>query len=170
MLDPVRQKLAELVAHYGHDLSYDARRCESLLKDVCPQHKREIFVLVCAVAESVPLELLSCSAGLPKEVHISRLTNRLNDATGVAEQMVCRWAVESWALALGVAEEKDFRFPFKCPACDASRHHADTVGGPLCPLPALQGATSHFERRPQKFLSPPSAAAPQRADDITWIS
>lgn len=43
-----RQRLVELVGRYGFEVARDPRRCEALLRDVCPQHKREIFVLVSA--------------------------------------------------------------------------------------------------------------------------
>jgi hypothetical protein len=136
MNDLPRQKLAELVGRYGRDLSGDARRCEALLKDVCPNHKREIFLLVSAVSESVTLDLLNCSDGLPKEAQLSRLTKRLNESTGVAENLA-RWAVESWAFALGFARGKDFRFPFQCPGCRATgdmptRLAGRTVQCPKC--------------------------------------
>ncbi len=119
MDDLPRQKLAELVRRYGPEIAGDARRCEALLRDACPQHKREIVVLVSAAKESVGIELLNNSSGVPKEVLLSRLAKRLHDNLGMAEDFA-QWAVESWALALGIASPNDFRFPFKCPRCGAT--------------------------------------------------
>jgi hypothetical protein len=136
MADEVRQKLAELIGRYGHDLSRDARRCEALLKDVCPNHKREVFVLVSAVSESVTADLLNSSDGLPKEAQLSRLTKRLNETTGAAEN-IAHWAVVSWALALGIAGSQDSSVPFTCPKCDTvttvpTRFAGQTVSCPRC--------------------------------------
>jgi ribosomal protein S27AE len=103
MDDLPRQKLTEIISRYGRDVANDPRRCEAFLKDFCPQpqHKWQINVLVYAIKETVPAELLGSSSGLPVEVLLSRLTKRLGDAQGCEEEKA-RWAVESWALALGV--------------------------------------------------------------------
>jgi TPR repeat protein len=101
-----RQKLAQLVGRYGRDVAGDPRRCEALLRDVCPQHKREIFVLVSAVKESVPAELLGSASGMPQEVLLSRLSKRLHDNLGLDEALT-RWAVESWACALGIISTEE---------------------------------------------------------------
>jgi len=119
MDDLPRQKLAEMIRRFGREIAGDARRCEALLRDACPQHKQEIFVLVSAAKESVGVELLGSSGGMPKEAMFSRLTKRLHENLGLPENLA-RWAVESWALALGVASLTDFRFPFKCPGCGAA--------------------------------------------------
>jgi predicted RNA-binding Zn-ribbon protein involved in translation (DUF1610 family) len=136
MDDLPRRKLMELVGRFGPDVGTDARRCEALLKDLCPQCKREISVLVSAAKESVPAELLGSSGEMPKQVLISRLSRRLHENFGVEENLA-RWAVESWAVALGIASPKELRFPFKCPACGAvgsigSRFAGQTVQCPKC--------------------------------------
>ena len=52
MHDLPRQKLAELVAEYGHELCDDAKRLEGMLKDVLRnEHKRETFTWVSALPE-----------------------------------------------------------------------------------------------------------------------
>ena len=62
--------------------------------------------MLVALREGVGDELRQCSDGLWKEAVLARLTNRLQQNLGLAEELV-RWAVETWALALGVfsAEE-----------------------------------------------------------------
>lgn len=96
-----RQKLCELIATYGRSVCDDPRRCEGLLRDYCGVYKREIHVLVSALKERVAADLLGSHSGVPREVVIARLTKRLQDDLGLAED-AARWAVESWALALGV--------------------------------------------------------------------
>ena len=96
-----RQKLRELIIEYSCSLCEDPRRCEALLKDYCGQYKREIFVLVSALKNRVAEDLIKTSAGAPLALVMGRLIQRLEDELGLAED-AARWAVESWALALGL--------------------------------------------------------------------
>lgn len=101
MDDLPRQKLGEIISRYGQAIGDDPRKCEGLLKDLCGEYRREIFVLVSALKERVAAELLAMPGGLPREVTLARLIRRLHDNLGLTEE-VARWAVESWAMALGV--------------------------------------------------------------------
>jgi len=101
MNDVARQKLGQLIAAYGPSLCDDPRRCEALLRDYCPGYKREIHVLVNALRERVAADLLRSQNGTPYEVQLARLTRRLRDNFGLVDEAAA-WAVESWALALGV--------------------------------------------------------------------
>lgn len=100
MIDQPRETLCELIATYGRALCDDPRRCEALLRDLCGTHRREIHVLVSALRERVAADLLAASEGVPREVLWARLTQRLQDNLGLTEDLA-RWAVDSWALALG---------------------------------------------------------------------
>lgn len=99
MTDLPREKLGELIATYGQTLCDDPRRCEALLRDLCAANRREIHVLVSALRERVAADLLAASEGVPREVLRARLTQRLQDNLGLAEE-IARWTVDSWALAL----------------------------------------------------------------------
>ena len=100
--DVPRVKLSELVGRYGAGLSRDARQCKALLADVCGnQYRAECAVLVAAVDEGVAGDLLGSSSGLPTEVLLGRLSERLHTNRGVADELA-RWSVETWAIALGV--------------------------------------------------------------------
>lgn len=104
-----RQKLGELLATYGRSLCDDPRRCEGLLRDMCGAHKREVNVLVSALKEHIATDLLSSSvSNQPREVLLARLTKRLTENLGLAED-AARWAVDSWALALGIITLQDLR-------------------------------------------------------------
>jgi tetratricopeptide (TPR) repeat protein len=92
------------------------------------QFKREVFVLVSAVREQVPSELVSSSSGVPKEVVLARLSKRLHGNLGIAEELA-RWGVESWALALGILQVEEKTFPFKCPSCGASGKMGSSFAG-----------------------------------------
>jgi parallel beta-helix repeat protein len=101
MNDLPRQKLCEIIATYGRSICDDPRRCEGLLRDFCGEYKREVSVLVQALKERVAIDLLTSSDGVPREVLLARLMKRLLDNLALAED-AARWAVESWAVALGV--------------------------------------------------------------------
>ncbi|WP_295403762.1 DUF1566 domain-containing protein [uncultured Thiocystis sp.] len=102
MHDVPRNKLRELILEYGRSLCDDPRRCEALLRDHCGQHKREIFVLVSALKNRVAEDLLKVPAGVPPSMVLARIGNRLEDELAMTAE-AAQWAVESWALALGVS-------------------------------------------------------------------
>ncbi len=106
MNDGPRQTLRELVARYGRGLCSDARRCEGLLRDLCGEHRREINILVSALKERVPLDLLAAQSAMPRGLLLARLAKRLEDHLALTEE-AARWAVDSWALALGVVTEAE---------------------------------------------------------------
>jgi hypothetical protein len=160
MDDLPRQKLAELIRRFGREIAGDARRCEALLKDACPQHKREIFVLVSAAKESVGVELLGSSSGAPKEALVSRLTMRVHENLGLPESLA-RWAVESWALALGLASATDFRFPFKCPGCGAAGTMPTGLAGHKVTCPRCK-AVLHISEDGRQISVDRARAAPNR--------
>jgi hypothetical protein len=96
-----RQKLGEIVARHGRAVAGDVRRVEGLLRDYAGKHRREIAVLVSAAEERVPADLLAAGVGLPREAVLLRLARRLQDNLAL-EATAAKWAVNSWALALGV--------------------------------------------------------------------
>jgi hypothetical protein len=98
----VQDKLCQIVARYGASVVDDPRRCEGLLRDLCPHDKREVHVLVGALKERIPAELASLALQKRAAASVGRLARRLEDNLALAEEPA-RWAVESWALALGVA-------------------------------------------------------------------
>jgi hypothetical protein len=110
MDDLAREKLCELVSTYGPGLCDDVRRCEGLLRDACGEHKREVFALVTALRERVPADLLAKQSESPWEVLLARLAGRLQSNVALIDH-AARWAVESWALALGVAAVGRGRWP-----------------------------------------------------------
>ncbi|HAS51549.1 MAG TPA: hypothetical protein DCS21_07325 [Gammaproteobacteria bacterium] len=108
------EKLCELITEYGPVLIDDPRRCEAFLKDYCGQYKREIHLLISAIREGVPTELLAASKDIPYCLQASRLTQRLRDDLGLMPEFAV-WAVDAWALALGCAP-KELAAPADQPA------------------------------------------------------
>lgn len=99
-----RKKLQELINSHGNAICEDQKRCEAWLQDLCAgkkKYKAEIFVLVTALKQRVVADLLNPPRGLPNTALFNRLVQRLYDNVGLDKE-VASWAVESWALALGV--------------------------------------------------------------------
>ena len=88
------------------ELAEEPARLRGLLRDYCGTFKKEISVLVIAQEERVARDLLSSSSVQPKAMLLARLTERLKSDRGIGEEDA-RWAVETWALALGKIEASE---------------------------------------------------------------
>ncbi len=101
MNNEVRKELVNLVATYGSDeISTNIRKVEGLLRDYCGEHKREIAVLISAMKNRIPEEILNAKSDAIESFLSSRLIKRLYDNEGTAKDFA-QWAVESWTVALG---------------------------------------------------------------------
>jgi formylglycine-generating enzyme required for sulfatase activity len=101
MTDKPRQTLRKIIVQYGTSICEDHRKVEGLLRDYCPEYKREINVLVLALKERVADDLIAQTNKGPIDVVILNLTQRIHDNHAI-ENDFASWAVESWAIALGV--------------------------------------------------------------------
>jgi hypothetical protein len=101
MNDIVQEKLIEILTKFGPQVIKNSRQCEGLLRDYCGEHKRAVNILVLALKEGIPSDLLSAPTGLPQEIITNRLTQRLVDNLAMGE-LAASWAVACWAKALGI--------------------------------------------------------------------
>lgn len=101
-----RQKLKRIIATFGVTVCNDIDRCRGLLCDSYPTGKLEIHVLVNALAQRVPQDLLSRAGNLPLDVIASQLTQRLVENYGTTFA-AAQWAVESWMFALSMITEAE---------------------------------------------------------------
>ncbi|MBA3240177.1 MAG: right-handed parallel beta-helix repeat-containing protein [Acidobacteria bacterium] len=108
MNEQPRQKLREIVARHGRAVIEDVRRCEGLLRDYSGEHRREVSVLVSALEEHVPQDMLAAPPGTPREVLLARMARRLSDNRALSEPAAA-WSVNSWALALGVVSDDELK-------------------------------------------------------------
>jgi formylglycine-generating enzyme required for sulfatase activity len=99
-----RQQLIKMLQQFGQSVCADSKRCEAILRDLCPEHKRETNLLIAALKERVASELLKNETAVSMPLQINQLAQRLHDNLGIAEHFAV-WAVESWALALGLIEQ-----------------------------------------------------------------
>jgi outer membrane protein assembly factor BamB len=109
-----RQKLREIVAQYGRSICDNPQQCKGLLLDQCGEYKREVNILIAALEEHVVDDLMHISAGVPTELVLTRLSERLYDNRGM-EKEAARWGVESWALALGMSVAQSSTAPTVLP-------------------------------------------------------
>ena len=162
MNDLPRQKLCELIAKYGESLCDEPLRLEGLLRDLCPKDRGAVNLLVNAIREGVANELRNHSVSVPIELTLARLTKRLRDHQVVTEEGA-RWAVESWALALGKISAAQLTKP-KQPAA------AKPTPAPQRP-PATGDRSLRAARRAPAVRSyqQPEGEAPYRRKDYDTI-
>jgi hypothetical protein len=139
MNDLPRQKLVKIIARHGRAVANDHRRCEGLLRDYCSGYRREVAVLVSAMEERVAADLIAATPGLPREALLTKLAKRLHDDVAM-EETAARWAVDSWALALGFVS-------------GAELETIERAGRQPAPLKAA-AATAAVESRPAASASP----------------
>ena len=104
--DRPRDLFLEAVRSHA-DIRADAKRFEGLLKDFYQgNYRKESAVLSNCVREGVPDALDSAKRDIPYAVVSAPLARRLVDNWGTTEELA-QWAVDSWALALGIVTESD---------------------------------------------------------------
>ena len=107
--ESVPHQLGEILIRHGRSPLTDAKLCENLLKDYCPEYKEEIALLALAVKERIASDLLVSQDGLHRDLLRALLVKRLRKARSLNEGDA-RWAVESWTIAiraLARAESKE---------------------------------------------------------------
>ena len=102
LYDPsIGSTLRALVDRYGVSLIGESGRLRGLLQDECPQARREISVLLQALEDRVPQDLMRVHSGEPIASLSPRLAKRLSDDKAMSPQ-ASRWAVATWAQGLGL--------------------------------------------------------------------
>jgi hypothetical protein len=113
--DTVREKLKNMVFEYGLSICDEPQRCTALLKDLCPENRREVNLLLTTLRAGLVGELLRDSHSNPIELLYNRLTRKLVDEHGISEE-AARWSVIVWANALGFKIEAN-TMEFSSPIC-----------------------------------------------------
>jgi hypothetical protein len=99
------ETLRRIIQQYGVSICDEPRRCETLLRDLCGEYKREIHLLIGAQYEKIPAEL---QRGLPLELQRPRLVQQLSNDRGF-DDALAEWAVNAWAYALGIVQQPPSR-------------------------------------------------------------
>ena len=92
--------LRRLLTDYGPVLLEDPARVHALLADLCGSSFRERFLLVHALREHIPAELLV--QHLDDTDQLQQLSQRFQRRYGFSSE-AARWAIESWSLTLEAA-------------------------------------------------------------------
>ena len=120
-----RRILRQFLADHGPTLLDDPARVDALLADLSGLYHKERFLLVHALRERIPSELLVQPQG--GVVHGQRLSQRLQKRYGFSVE-TAQWAIESWALALGIA-------PNNINVNHTSKENYDDSQATLSPIP-----------------------------------
>jgi hypothetical protein len=158
-----RQKLREIVARHGQSVVQDARRCEGLLRDYSAQYRREVSVLVSALEEHVPQDLLAAPAGTPRAVLLKRLARRLSDNRALSESAAA-WSVNSWAFALGLISDEELK------AVEAESIHAAGAGDGETGTPSDVAVTTTSHESPAKAPADVASVVASAAGDGDYAS
>jgi hypothetical protein len=163
MNDAPRRTLRELIARHGPGLCSDARRCEGLLRDLCGTHRREINILLVALRERVPLDLLAARNSVPLDLLLTRLARRLEEHQALTEE-AARWAVDSWALALGIISDAELDERARRRRSEATAPRVEAATRTAAPKPPVEnnapGSAPHTRPNTTPPHAPPRRAPP----------
>ena len=96
------QTLDYILTNYGRNILKDTRKVEAMLRDLChaPEHKREMNLIILALKENIPNELINAQP--VNDMLVMRLIKKLDDAYFIPAQQA-QAAIETWAKALNIA-------------------------------------------------------------------
>lgn len=154
--DVARQALCDVIAAYGPDVCQDAKRCERLLHEECPRFPLQAQLLLKALRAGVVDQLRplpDAADGWPElsPPLVAALAERLT-----IPERNARWAVESWAVALG-------KYVQPPPVSIAELVQRRAAEPPLRPEPEPALST---EPPPWKKAEPPGGSQPR----VVWLT
>lgn len=155
-----RRTLRELIDRHGVNLCSDARRCEGLLRDLCGSHQREINILMGALRDRVPLDLLAAQNSVPRDLLLTRLAKRLEDRLALTQE-AARWAVDTWALALGIVSDAELEEGKTRRVAEAAAPRREAPPTPSAPPPHVKDEAQRSS--PPAISSTRLPATPPRA-------
>ena len=95
MNDQARQKLCDLIANYGSTICSTPRTCVMVLGQQCAEFPAEKDLLLRALERGAVTRVMKAPAGGPWDEEVKTVAG---SSVAPAD---ARWAVESWAIALG---------------------------------------------------------------------
>jgi hypothetical protein len=100
MNDEAKGKLQELIDKHGPTVIEDRQRCEGLLLDYLGNFRRESAVIINALKDDIPSDLVSSkSLNIPFPALRENLIRRLQDSHAM-EKEAAEWAVDTWKSVL----------------------------------------------------------------------
>jgi hypothetical protein len=101
MDEAAAQVLRDIVTRKGRSVLDDVDRCYALLQDYSPSTSRENSALLEALKANIPRRFLVLPSGSLSEATIANFAENLAEDTVLSAE-AARWAVLSWANALGL--------------------------------------------------------------------
>jgi len=102
MDDSVSKQLRKLILDNGLPVLTDASHFETLLRERCPQNRKEIAALLGALREGAVGSLRETLEADGTPPSIAALANNLEENQGFAHEIAV-WAIQAWSYALGVS-------------------------------------------------------------------
>ena len=96
----IRNDIHQIIKGYGKDVIKDVKRCESLMLDYCNYSKTEVKLLVLALKEEVPLEILS-NQNFDLVKLTCKLEKKLQNNLAMTD-LALKWIVETWMFVLTI--------------------------------------------------------------------
>jgi F-box protein 11 len=149
-----RDVLIEIVARQGEALLAAPMRCEGLLKDYCGEYRREIFVLISCLRVGL-IDQMRRQGGPSIKLICARLALKLEQNLAISGD-VAKWAIESWAIALGLLKAENATQPLSA-LFDSARARIDPNA--TQELPAIDYATE-TPPVPEASSAPPADEPP----------
>jgi hypothetical protein len=106
MNNAARQTLSGIITKHGRLICDSPKRVKALLRDLSPELRRETNIIVGALDERIAADLILAGKTVPRDVLFARLIARLRDNLAYTPE-AARWAVETWAVVLGVMSESE---------------------------------------------------------------
>jgi len=157
-----RHTLTRLIAKYGRGICDSPKRLEALLRDLCGSHRREINILIGALEERVATDLIRTGKSVPRDVLLAKLANRLQDNRAYMPE-AASWAVDCWAVALGIISETEFAARVRSRTADTTRTTLPDPGQTDMPSTNItSGQKAPSTRRADDQTENPPSKSPAR--------
>lgn len=109
----IESALRALLDLYGPAMLFEPDRLATDLREQHPEAAREIPVLIEALAEQVPQDLLGAHTDADLQQLLPQLVLRLSDRKSLTPE-ASAWAVRTWARGLGLAVDAAGALPAQC--------------------------------------------------------
>jgi hypothetical protein len=132
----VATALCQICGRFGRAICREPQKLEAMLRDLCPESRREVFLLVAALRERILPELMAADITLPEMVVVSRSCRKLVENLCLNEDAAA-WAVESWLRAARIlATVPDVPLPAYVPLAPMDEARSKREGA-VSPIDAL---------------------------------
>jgi formylglycine-generating enzyme required for sulfatase activity len=134
MLDSLRRKIIEGVQKIGPSISRESSVFECFLGPPSEQQKEAVDALAAAIHQGVTSGLWQAKENAAELITLDAYIRQLCKNSNVKPELAS-WVVETWAIALGVADRVRYDADFRCPSCDACGVSVKKIAGRVIKCP-----------------------------------